>query len=297
MAGMARIVFVHGMSQEITMSSGRLKNKETLRKTWGNALTRSCALNQPGAPVLADKDIDLVYWAELYQPSPQEAAKGALEAWDIARTSPLRGVMRMLDKWGRFSFQGRPLNFVAKMGFGAVYQTTFYMANEPARVLTDSAGHGVYDQVQSMFRKTLEAHDDTCVVIGHSLGSVIAYEGLCAIAADRRHSVHTLITVGSPLGAKRLIYDRLRPAPEGGLRPWPGVRRWINLASVKDFACVPQLKLNGLFQGEIEDQVMRFGTVFRPNEVHKLERYFKEDGRGRGAIRAAVVEALQAPRA
>jgi hypothetical protein len=66
-----------------------------------------------------------------------------------------------------------------------------------------------------------EIGPDTRVVAGQSLGSVVAYEALCAHAADR--PVRTLVTLGSPLGIRHLVIDRRQPAPAGGVGAWPGV--------------------------------------------------------------------------
>lgn len=79
---------------------------------------------------------------------------------------------------------------------------------------------------------------DTRVLVGHSLGSVVAYEALCAHPEWR---VRALVTLGSPLGIRNLIFDRLVPAPardpvsgafQGG---WPGsVAWWTNVADQGD---------------------------------------------------------------
>ena len=53
----------------------------------------------------------------------------------------------------------------------------------------------------------------TRVLVGHSLGSVVAYEALCA---NPEWPVTMLVTLGSPLGIPNLIFDRLQPAPAGG---------------------------------------------------------------------------------
>ncbi|GGT46093.1 hypothetical protein GCM10010207_53070 [Streptomyces atratus] len=61
----------------------------------------------------------------------------------------------------------------------------------------------------------------TRVVVGHSLGSVVAYEALCAMPG---HPVKALVTLGSPLGM-RMVFDRLLPRPgdwPGSSRPCPG---------------------------------------------------------------------------
>jgi pimeloyl-ACP methyl ester carboxylesterase len=78
---------------------------------------------------------------------------------------------------------------------------------------------------------------DTQVVVGHSLGSVVAYEALCA---HPEWPVRTLVTLGSPLGIPNLIFDRLVPRPAAGdsgeLRgAWPGAAQsWVNVADAGD---------------------------------------------------------------
>jgi pimeloyl-ACP methyl ester carboxylesterase len=81
--------------------------------------------------------------------------------------------------------------------------------------------------------------DDTRVMVAHSLGSVVAYEALCA---HPEWPVRALVTLGSPLGIRNLIFDRLRPAPSPvsgsntrlrGAWPWP-VREWTNIADTGD---------------------------------------------------------------
>lgn len=80
--------------------------------------------------------------------------------------------------------------------------------------------------------------EDTRVIVAHSLGTVVAYEALCA---HPRWPVRALVTLGSPLGIANLVFDRLRPAPtptgDGGppRGQWPGaVRQWTNVADCGD---------------------------------------------------------------
>jgi hypothetical protein len=77
---------------------------------------------------------------------------------------------------------------------------------------------------------------ETKVLIGHSLGSVVAYE-----AAHRMgQPLPLLLTLGSPLGLQTIVYQRLRPQPPGFP---PNVRRWVNVADRDDFIAVaPDLK-------------------------------------------------------
>ena len=82
---------------------------------------------------------------------------------------------------------------------------------------------------------------ETRIVVAHSLGTVVAYEALCA-NPDRR--VQSLVTLGSPLGIRGLIFDRLMPPPKsdesGVLRGhWPGgVEEWTNVADTGDIVAL-----------------------------------------------------------
>jgi alpha-beta hydrolase superfamily lysophospholipase len=92
---------------------------------------------------------------------------------------------------------------------------------------------------QAQERVSEAVGDDTRVLVGHSLGSVVAYEALCANPA---WPVRMLVTLGSPLGIPNLIFDRLQPAPRpaADARPgprgrWPGPgRAWVNIADQCD---------------------------------------------------------------
>lgn len=82
--------------------------------------------------------------------------------------------------------------------------------------------------------------EDSRILIAHSLGSVVAYEALCA---HPEWPITTFVSLGSPLGIANLVFDRLAPPPEGGVGRWPGsVRTWINVADRGDVvALVKQL--------------------------------------------------------
>jgi hypothetical protein len=85
------------------------------------------------------------------------------------------------------------------------------------RYLRDPQLKSAVDQI------TARAAADAAVLIGHSLGSVVAYEFL---RQNPGHSVRLLLTLGSPLGLK-MVRDRL---PAGD----PGVARWVNVRDPND---------------------------------------------------------------
>jgi pimeloyl-ACP methyl ester carboxylesterase len=94
--------------------------------------------------------------------------------------------------------------------------------------------------------------DDTKVVIGHSLGSIVAYEALCELAS---RPVQTFITIGSPLGLDP-IFSKLNPAPKDGFGKWPtGAAAWTNIAATRDpVAAIKQLA--PLFGDRVVDKLI-----------------------------------------
>ena len=107
---------------------------------------------------------------------------------------------------------------------GIVHQSAIYMNNGPVARADPAFAPGAFFQIQGRFKAALQ--HDTRIVIGHSLGSVVAFEGLCL----RPHAVETFITVGSPIATPRLILQPMKErlarllgvAPERA--PTPGRR-------------------------------------------------------------------------
>jgi hypothetical protein len=95
---------------------------------------------------------------------------------------------------------------------------------------------------------------DTKVLIGHSLGSVVAYEALHRYAdAAKWANVRTFVTLGSPLGIQNLIFHSLDPAPVQGQGKWPQlIKRWVNISDDHDVVAL-QKRLGSFFVGNIVD--------------------------------------------
>ena len=122
---------------------------------------------------------------------------------------------------------------------------------------------------------------DTRVLVGHSLGSVVAYEALCA---NPGWPVRALITVGSPLGIPKLIFDRLRPPPSDGKGMWPpGLAMWHNLCDRNDVVAMVK-RLGPLFDTgtrSIGDELIDNGW-----KVHDLGRHLTAVETGRTILAA-----------
>ena len=96
---------------------------------------------------------------------------------------------------------------------------------------------GIQDEINRIVAK--EITEEPTVVVGHSLGSVVAYN---ILRTDRRAlKVPLYVTVGSPLGM-RAIREQFLP-----LRfPSPAVTAWYNAFDTRDFIALYPLD-NGNF--------------------------------------------------
>jgi surfactin synthase thioesterase subunit len=77
------------------------------------------------------------------------------------------------------------------------------------------------------------------LLIGHSMGSVIAWDTLWQMSRESSDEVRVdLLTLGSPLG-QRYIQSRLNGHAETGERRYPAnIRRWVNIAAVGEMTAI-----------------------------------------------------------
>jgi hypothetical protein len=153
---------------------------------------------------------------------------------------------------------------VARRGLAALSRSKFLAG------IAESAFIGDLKQVSTYFddkkkRAAIQEKvagaiaDDTRVIVGHSLGSVVAYE---VLFAHPHEEVRALVTLGSPLGLRNVVFDRLRPAPAAppgskrAVGAWPPVRMWANVADTGDVVAA------------VEDLRPLFGAGIRQLRVH-----------------------------
>lgn len=172
-----------------------------------------------------------------------------------AQRGALKGLAKL--KWFApfgMSLAGRFVNTTFR-------QVSAYLVNEPIRA-----------EVQRRVASLID--DDTKVLLGHSLGSVIAYE-----AAHRlERPLPLLMTLGSPLGLRSVIYDRVLPQPPGFP---PRVRRWVNIADRNDLvAAEPDLRpmFGELAPGAVFDSGW---TVRNGAQPHQAQFYLTKGQTGR----------------
>ncbi|MFF5499519.1 hypothetical protein [Streptomyces aquilus] len=277
---MARVVCIHGIGQQH-------QGERELHRSWHPALADGLARAGATSPP-AENDVHCVFYGDLFRPAGRTLAvtDPPLDAADIeegfetellfalwteaARTDPgvvppdahtlvrtPRAVQRALDALGQSRF------------FASLAVRALILDLKQVRSY-------LYDpEVRAAVQARVEAvvTDRTQVVVGHSLGSVVAYEALCA---HPEWPVRTLLTVGSPLGIRRLVFDRLRTGPQGKPGDWPGsVTSWTNLADEGDVVALVK-DLRPLF-----GQDVRCLLVHNGSRAHDATRYLNTAEAGR----------------
>jgi Peptidase family S41/PGAP1-like protein len=84
------------------------------------------------------------------------------------------------------------------------------------------------EPIRDRFRAELDATDAPVVVVGHSLGTIVAYDVLCEPRYAGR-DVRALFTLGSPLG-----YTEIQDVVTTPLRVPAPVQQWVNVADPLD---------------------------------------------------------------
>jgi hypothetical protein len=265
---MARIVAVHGIGNQYG-------GEYQLHSNWLPALQDGLA--RAGADPIDEADLRCGFYGDLFRPG----GKALVPFYDASDLDD-EWEQELLLAWWKEAAQLDPLVSwpdtggkgigwsVLQSALDGLSQSSFFAG------LAESALIGDLKQVRRYLRepdlrsaarqRVLAAlASDTRVVIGHSLGSVVAYEALCAAPEQ---PARTFITLGSPLGIRHLIFDQLDPAPNGGLGRWPeGLSYWMNIAAADDIVALEK-NLNSRFGATVIDQLVDNGA-----RVHDAVRY------------------------
>lgn len=202
-------------------------------------------------PPYSAQDVD-AWEAQLLQSWWEEAVRtdpGVRAPHELTKTGAMSVVQKALDALTRSKFFAGVLEKVMISNLKQVHQ---YFHDRAIRIAAQA-------RIEELVT------DDTRVIIAHSLGSVVAYEALCA---NPQWPVQHLITLGSPLGIRNLIFDALEPAPQRELGSWPGsVEHWTNISDGSDVVALTKC-LEPLFMPRIVDV-----SVGNGRKVHDVSRY------------------------
>ena len=280
------------------------------RAKWAKAI-RACISKtdwgQKNKALIPERDeIDLVFWADLFKPpsleAEEEVSKGLAADLRQKFYDFLRGVVVFADKRATFGADGRPKGLVGRLVNSRVTQTVFYMQNSRFLNAARGAKGGAYDLIQARLRcKLMPASGGAPpIVIGHSLGSVIAYEGLCY----NKPAVDTFITIGSPMATPYLIVEPLRERFARLIGrstklplPFPDVRQWLSFYAPQDVWAVPVPSLRPLFANptRLQEIVVPHGDTLKPHHTHKITAYLEADNQIGNALAAALAQRTARP--
>jgi len=250
---MARIVGVHGAFHQ-------LWGPHEIASRWVPAMRDG--LWHSGISI-EPSDVQMAFYGDLFRANAADGRPSDDELMEIARDAGLTEVIE--------SVAGP--DGLAAISKAVGEQTLRQTINQLGRYFADDELRGV---VQDRLAAVIDA--DTRVVIAHSMGTVVAYETLCA---HPDWPVETLITIGSPLGGD-YVFGHLRPTPEEGQGHWPGsVNSWVNVASVGDLACA-EPHLARCFSGPVQDLAVDNG-----HRAHDAEPYLNAAATG-DALAAAL---------
>ncbi|MGI5271014.1 hypothetical protein ACQEUU_17800 [Nonomuraea sp. CA-218870] len=253
----AGIVGVHGIGKYdyYVKAGGSAAGAATaMRLKWDRYLNASL-----GGPARAYVS-EVAYFSHLLRDPDPAARTAALEAarhdvlagWarNLGFGEHLTGALRSFTAWVLSRLDSRSAAFAE------------LFAPEVAAYLTDP---GRRERVRGVVADTIRRNRPK-VVIAHSLGSVVTYETFWAhpdLEAD------LLITLGSPLGMRGVVFERLLPAPINGRGERPkGVRRWVNIADAHDIAAIPPA-LAGCFTGVDAEELVNLDWI----DFHTAEKY------------------------
>jgi hypothetical protein len=233
---MTQIVLVHGIGKQV-------QGPRMLLDDLYPALSDGLAL--AGSEIAPD-EVSMAFYGDIFRPPGQRDLDcPELDASDV--TDPLDHALLMA--WWQEAGRDEPnvpgpndpvrlrtpypiqqaLDALSHSKFfaGISEQLLIFSARQVRRYLCEPS---VRTAAQARVTSHVTAY--TKVIVAHSLGSVVAYETLCA---HPEWSEITLVTLGSPLGIRNLIFDRLRPAPTAGIGCWPpSVTHWTNIADRGD---------------------------------------------------------------
>lgn len=266
---MAKIVGVHGVGHQF-------KGENTLRAEWLPALKDGLA--GAGHRLASDEDFVCAFYGNLFR----LAGKGALDPPYDAKDVGDEWERELLEQWWREAARVDPtvrgpeagtkvsVPSVVQRALDALSQSRFFAGLAERALIYDLKQVRRYlrepdirREAQASVARTIGP--ETRVIISHSLGSVIAYEALCA---HPEWPVSVFVTIGSPLGIRNLIFEELDPKPQNGIGDWPaGVKQWVDIADSGDVVALVK-ELGTRFGLKVSDHLVDNGA-----KAHDATRY------------------------
>lgn len=239
---MGQLIGVHGIGQQY-------QSRPAILLEWENALIGGLEAAS-GRRRVSPPNLDVAFYGDLFRPDPDPgrgSGKGTVEEEALAKladldadelaelTETVEEIVSPDDlasaREEAESGKGVRLVFDTRLPVSVVYligaverglpptSAALFLGDlrQVGRYLRDTAVKAEVDRITAM------AAVNADILIGHSLGSVVAYEYL---RQHPGHSVRLLVTIGSPLSL-RMVRKRI---PSVGV----GDAQWVNIRDVRD---------------------------------------------------------------
>jgi endonuclease G, mitochondrial len=289
---MARLVFVHGRDQQG-------KDREALRRKWVAGLNKGLTL-AGRAPVDPD-NVSFPFYGDLLDRKLRELrAKGeadfqlqdlpvladeGMAPRDVSEDIAFLQAELMLETAQEVGYEedtggdGRPGSLEGLddvLGWRRFRKALQWLADRTVvpevvihHLLSDVAAYLASEEIRGLVLGEVEtavASEEPIVLVGHSLGSVVAFDLLYRLPDERQ--VPLFVTCGSPLGlpvVQRNLLDNQQP------RFPDRVGGWLNAYDSKDVVALAH-PLAKAFGGQVTDLEVR-----NPSYPHAIDDYLADE--------------------
>lgn len=261
---MSKVVAVHGINQEY-------RGRHTIREEWLPQLKDG--LERADYTLASDDDFDCAFYGDVFRAETKAIGIPEYNEYDV-ETEWERSLL--LELWAEVAKAESDITGPNEASTDKGFVTDAVQKALRALSRSDYFG-GVAEKIVIHWLKQVGGYlhdpelkqkirervverisDDTRVLMGHSLGSIVCYEVLCE---HPEWPIEVFVSLGSPLGIQTLIFDRLDPAPHEGVGHWPGgVKHWVNVADKDDIVALEK-RLDPLFQGTVIDRSIDNGIA------------------------------------
>lgn len=287
-----KLVMIHGRGQ-----AGQ--NPEQLKQEWLTALRHGCARGQVQLP--ADTVVEFPYYGDVLAglvaqvgaplgqgflakgpiSAPNEALQGEILLEIAARAGLSESDIRL--ETGNQPIQKGPANWEWVQ---AIIRALDHIPGLNSRLIEaftrDVYVYLTYASVRAQIDKVIvdALGDEPCVVVAHSLGSVVAYNVLRTRAAMPQYP--QLITLGSPLGIRAIKQQLATP-----LVSPPCIGQWFNAYDDRDVVALVPLNAQTF---NVTPPIANKGDVLNfTDNRHGIEGYLTDP-----VVAQQVVRGLQA---
>jgi hypothetical protein len=273
---MAKIVIVHGVGKQFM-------GEETILRDWLPAMRDG--LTRAGHKGLDDPDVKCAFYGDLFRPEGKAIGTPPWDYRDITEEWEKEFLELLVNE----TFRVEPeLNFSAgevkartpgiiQAALLALCRSRFFSGIAENALIFDLKQvcrffHEPGIRAEARQRVAAAIDENTRVIVAHSLGTVVAYEAMCA---DPHCPVNVFVTLGSPLGIPHLIFHQLDPKPGVPFGAWPGkIQEWVNIADKGDIVAMAK-ELKHSFGPRVEDQL-----VYNGAHAHDARNYLTAEETG-----------------